>query len=182
VWSLLAHGIATEIHWVAGHSSIPINEEDDRQANLDRDASGSRVIEQRYTSASNRPTRISDGRSAEKAEWVADKCSKHFSYMLKGKAETKRPIPLTRIKLLAARFYRMKSVHAPTGVYLKRFGHRDDDKCCCSGGTVAQTQEHLFHHCSTWKDQQKTLWKQWDRQQAGMRGDAGTCRSLRFSP
>jgi hypothetical protein len=24
---------------------------------------------------------------------------------------------------------------------------------------VPQTREHLFHHCSRWKDQQKTLWK-----------------------
>jgi DNA-binding ferritin-like protein (Dps family) len=24
---------------------------------------------------------------------------------------------------------------------------------------VAQTQEHLFHHCSQWKNQQNALWK-----------------------
>jgi len=50
--SPLAHGIATEIHWVPGHSGIPGNEEADRQANLARDASGSTVIERLYTSAS----------------------------------------------------------------------------------------------------------------------------------
>ena len=55
-WNLLSHGIATEIHWVPGHSSIPGNEEEDRQANLVRDASGSTVIERPYTSASNRAT------------------------------------------------------------------------------------------------------------------------------
>jgi hypothetical protein len=79
-----------------------------------------------------------------------DKCRKHFSYRLQGKAGTQRPIPMTRVKSLAARFYILKSGHAATGVYLKRFGHRDDDKCWWCGGTATQTQtpKHLFRHCS----------------------------------
>jgi hypothetical protein len=36
--------------------------------------------------AANRAKRISEGWSAAKAQWEADKCSKHFSYKLKGKA------------------------------------------------------------------------------------------------
>jgi hypothetical protein len=106
-----------------GYSGIPGNEEADSQANLAGDASGSTVIEQPYTSASNRARRISEGRSAAKAKWEVDKWSKHFRYKLKGKAGTKRPIPMTSVKTLAARFYRLKSGHAPTGVYRKRFGH-----------------------------------------------------------
>jgi len=51
----------------------------------------------------------------------------------------------------------------PTGVYLKRFGHREDNKCwwCGDGGgrTAAQTREHLFRHCSRWRDQQNALWE-----------------------
>jgi len=121
--SLLAHGIATEIHWVPGQCCIPGNEEADCQANVARDASGSPVIERPYTSAPNRARQISEGRSAANAELEADKCSKHFSYRLKGKAGTKRPIPMTSVKSLATRFYRLKSWHAPTGVYLKPFGH-----------------------------------------------------------
>jgi len=60
-WSLLAHGITTEIHWVPGDTGITGNEEADRQANLARDASGSTVIERPYTSPSNRARQISEG-------------------------------------------------------------------------------------------------------------------------
>jgi hypothetical protein len=63
------------------------------------------------------------------------------------------------VKLLATRFYRLKSGHTPTGVFLKRFGHRDDAKCWWCGGTVAQMRAPLFRHCSRWKDQQVTHWK-----------------------
>jgi hypothetical protein len=120
------------------------------------------VIERPYTSVSNRARRISKGRSAAKAKWEADKCSKYFRNRLKGKTGTKRPIPMTSVKSLATRFYRLKCRHAPTGVYLKRLGHREDDKCWwCGGGgrTAAQMREHLFRHCSLWRDQQQALWK-----------------------
>jgi len=76
---LLTHSIAIEIHWVPGHSGIPGNEEADRQVKLARDASGDTMIERPYTSASNRARRLSEGWSAAKGKWEADKCSKHFS-------------------------------------------------------------------------------------------------------
>jgi hypothetical protein len=105
-------------------------------------------------------------------------CSKHFSYRLKAKAGTKRPIPMTSVKPLGARLYGLKSGHAPTAVYRNRFGHRDDDKCWWSGGTVSQTREHLFRHCSRWKDQQKKLWKTVG-QATGWK--AGRCRHVQIS-
>jgi len=105
VRNLCGHGIANKIHWVLGHSSIPGNEEADRQANFTQDASGSTVIERPYTSASNRARRISEGRSAANAKWEADKCRKYFSYRVKGKTGTKRPILMTSVKSLATRIY-----------------------------------------------------------------------------
>jgi hypothetical protein len=92
---------------VPGHSNIPRKEEADRQANLAQDAGSSPVIEQPHTSAFNRARRIAWESSAAKAEWDADKCSKLFSYRLKGKMGTKRPVPMTIVKSLATRFYRL---------------------------------------------------------------------------
>jgi len=116
-------------------------------------------MERLYTLASNRAGRISKGWSAAKAKWEADKCSKHSSCRLLGKTGTKRPVMKTSVKSLATSFYRIECGHAPTGVYRKRFGHREDDRCWWSAGTMAQTRDHLFCHCSRWSEQQKAIWK-----------------------
>jgi hypothetical protein len=124
---------------------------------------------------------ISVGRSAAKAEWEADKCRKHFGYRLKGKASANRSISMTSVKSLAARLYRLKSGHAPTGVDLKRFAHREDDKRWWCGGrdrTAAQMREHHFRHCSQWRDQQKMLWKAVGKA-TGWK--AGRCRHVQVS-
>jgi len=110
------------------------------------------VIVRPYPSASNRARPISEGRSAGKAKREADKCSKHFSYRLMGKTGTKRPVPMTSVKSLATRFYRLKCRHAPTGVYLTRFDDGEDHTCGWygggGGGTAAQTRENLLPHSS----------------------------------
>jgi hypothetical protein len=129
VRALHAHGIATETHWVPGHFGIPANEDGDCQANITRDAIGSTAIERPYTSDLNSAGRIPEWRSAAKVELEANKCGKHFSYRLKGMMGMKRPVPMTSVTARATRFYRLKCGHAPTGVYLKRFGHWEDDKC-----------------------------------------------------
>jgi len=160
--ALLARSIKTEIHWVPRHYGIPGNNEADRQANEARKAKGDMEIARLYTLASNMARRNTVARLAANAEWGADKCSQHFGYTLKGKVRANRSIPMTSTKSLATRFYTLTSGHALTGVYLKRFGHRKDGKCWWYGGggrPAAQMREHLFCHCSRWRDQENTLWK-----------------------
>lgn len=52
----------------------------------------------------------------------AYKCSKHYGYRPKGKAGSKRSIPITIVKSFATRFYRLKNWHALVEIYVTRFG------------------------------------------------------------
>jgi hypothetical protein len=63
-----------------------------------------------------------------KAKWEAKKCNMHIRYRLTGKTGTKRPVPMTSVKLLATRFYRNFG-HAQTLVYPKWCGHQEDNEC-----------------------------------------------------
>jgi len=85
---------------------------------------------------------------------------------------------MTSVKSLAARFYQLMCGHAPIGVYQKHFGHCEDDKCWWCKGTVAQMREHLFRHCTRWRDQQIVLWKPVRK---FMGGKAGRCQHVQVS-
>jgi len=73
----------------------------------------------------------------------------------KGKPD---PTPASAEKRTASRLYQLKSGHALTGVYLKSTENRPDDHCWwCDPENISgtqQTRDHLFKHCSRWKDQQ----------------------------
>jgi hypothetical protein len=95
-WRLLTQaGPLRNTDWVPGRSGIPGNEEANCQAKEAREGQRYSVRERKYTSAANRDRRFSEGRTAAQAKWEADKCTKLYSYRLKGKAGSKRPDPIT---------------------------------------------------------------------------------------
>jgi len=154
-WVLHAHGIEAGIHCVPGHLGILGNHEADHLAKQAWEDQCSTVHKQIYTSAVNSSRRMSEARTPPKAEWEASKPSRKYSYRLKGKARSKRSVPMTSVKSLAARFKRLQSGHEPTRTYLKWFGQWEDDKCWWCGSGTSKTQEHLVRHFSRWKAQQK---------------------------
>jgi len=128
VWTLLAHGIATKIDWVLACSSIIGNKVADREVDVARDASRMSEKARLYPLASNRARHICEKMIAAKWKWEGDKCSKHISSIFNRTMGTKRPVPMTSVKLVASRFYWFMSGHAPTGVYQTRIDHWVDDE------------------------------------------------------
>lgn len=157
--ALHVQGINLVINWVLGHPAIPGHYEADRQANMAPHSVWYTVCECIYSSAKNRARQFSQARMAVKAMGEAMRCSKHKGNRLKGKAGSKRPVPMKSVMSLAGRFYGLKSWCDPSGAYLKRFVHHEADICCVCGDGAVQMREHLLPHCSQSIDRQKTLMK-----------------------
>ena len=138
------------------------------------------MIKRPYTSASNRARRISEGRSAAKAKWEADQCSKHFSDRVKGRTGTKRPVPMTRLKSLATRFYRLKCGHAPRE---STSNVSATEKTTNAGGAAAEAGRPGGGNTSSatsagGETSNRHYGRRWEMLWAGMRADADMCKSL----
>jgi hypothetical protein len=113
--ALCAHCIEAAIHCVPGQLGISGNEVADRQVNNARNGRGDTVHEQIYFSSRNRAWRNSESRKAANAVWDANHWLKNYGYRLKGKAGSKRSVPMTSVSSLATTFYTLKSGHALVG-------------------------------------------------------------------
>jgi len=72
-------------------------------------------------------------------------------------------------KMLALRFYQLKTGHCLTGQYLNWTKNRPTSQCWwCRYRT--QTQDHLFKECPEWKPQQKILWVEVKKQTGRWKG------------
>jgi hypothetical protein len=83
--------IEAESDYVAGDPGKLGNEEADHPANVAREDCSEGILPQRvYTPVANRTWTISETNTPVKGEWVADICSNHSGYRLKGNACNKR--------------------------------------------------------------------------------------------
>jgi len=105
------------------------------------------------TSLAHLRRRASEKKWPEARSWCE---RRHLNkrYVLRKKRKPD-PTPARAEKRTASRYYQLKSGHALTGVYLKSVDNRPDDHNNCG---TQQTRDHLFKHCSRWKDQQAQLW------------------------
>jgi len=122
-------------------------------------ADGTRMT-QRPTSLAHLRRRASEKKWPEARSWC-ERRNLNQGYVLQKRGKPD-PTPARAEKRTASRFYQLKSGHALTGVYLKSVDNRPDDHCwwCDPDNNcgVQQTRDHLFKHCSWWKDQQAQLW------------------------
>jgi hypothetical protein len=85
---------------------------------------------------------------------------------------------MTSVKPLAARFNRLKSGHAPTGLCLSGL---DTERTICAGSAEAEQcrRESIYSvTAADGKTSKKRSGRRWGRPQAGKRADANTCRFL----
>jgi len=66
--------------------------------------------------------------------------------------------PAKASKVVASRYYQLRTVHALIGPYLKNIGKRASDTCWWCDCVVKRSREHLFKSCKKWKSQQVILW------------------------
>jgi hypothetical protein len=101
---------------------------------------------------------ITEAKWREHLAWVKQRCRVKRYYLLQERQRTD-PVASPAKKPIASRFYQLRMGKAHTGPYLAKIGEAADDKCWWCGSGVSQMREHLFKHCSQWKDQRVTMWR-----------------------
>jgi ribonuclease HI len=152
-------GWTTEFRWIPGHRGIEGNEVADQLAKEGAGASGAEHLpqeEESITTLAHVARGVTEKKWHEHLAWVKERCHGKRYYHLKESQHTDSVAARAR-KAVASRFYQLRMGKARIGTYLAMVGQAEDDKCWWCGSGASQTREHLFKHCSRWKDQRVTM-------------------------
>jgi hypothetical protein len=169
--------IQVEYWWVPAHMGVEGNEKADQQAMKAAYKWCGRKVETHnplkhfdYVSFAHIGRKVTEMKWEESKKKIQEmgKKSKHsYRYDLVKRGGTSEV--MTSRKLIAARFYQLKTGHALLGKYLRLIGKRRDMKCWWCGHEY-QTRDHLFKWCKRWKREQKRLWVDGQKGEDGYEG------------
>jgi len=175
--ALARKNFQVEYRWVPAHKGIEGNEEADQQATKAAyKHCGSYTETQNplpfldYVSFAHISRRLMEVKWEESKEEIIKlgKKSKHtYRYGLVKRGGNSAVMGAK--KMIAARFYQLKSGHALIAKYLLRIRKRRDMKCWWCGHEY-QTRDHLFKWCKRWKREQKRLWVDGQEGEDGYKG------------
>jgi ribonuclease HI len=145
------------IRWVPGHLGVEGNERADKAAK--QAASGQGRSTAKWSSLAHVQRIITETASKEAKEWLKAKLQ-----VLQAKGGHYTPCVRQGIngtlakapKLLAARYYQLKTGHASVGIYLKRINATETDDCWWCGA-AAQDAKHLWADCREWRSERRVL-------------------------
>jgi hypothetical protein len=107
---------------------------------------------ERFTSIAHLNRITKEKRTKESKEWIESLVEGRTGYQA---PEHQKPDPaaMTTTKLIATRYFQLKTTHTLTGTHLKRIKTVDDDRCSWCNNGERQTVQHLLKDCKRWRQE-----------------------------